>query len=825
VLLIRLNDIFPWLSIRNKLLIAFAGLSVLPLALVGIYSILTITQMMRQVSLEELTGSVRTIREKTENFLEDISSDLRVLQNSSSVEGWMQGRISQAPASQQRDLAQMGREFLAFARTKGIYYQFRLIDESGDEVFRVECDNPTDSARTFGIASPSELVEGHSRYYFLLIDRLGENQIAFAPAEVVHRGAERIPVMSFALPIFERRHRVGILVANVFEKNLLDVIETRRSTEPGRKIVLVTGDGHYVYHSEKKRDWNRLLASREEDNLQRDYPSAVASAILSGSEGTLAESTNEIISYAPLFKSNPSMSSAGNSLSFSVLVTVFVSVPESVVMGPVRSYAMTLLGFLALFLGSAIGLGLLATRQFTKPISQLQRGAEIVAEGHYEHRLEVKTHDEIEQLAHQFNRMATSLQAHDQELRAHRTHLEDMVLQRTRELLEEKTKLQLLLDNVPSAFVLLDPQYRILTVSAAFTRVTGLPLGEAVGKPYDEVDEFGVDGLWTTAATEGLNETHTRQIHHPDLGDRTLEYVAVPMKEGDHMTALLLIITDVTERKRLEQQWVQTEKLVAAGEMSSMIAHEFRNALTSVKMIVQLFAESKRFRKSEKKSLGVALDSIRHMESVVSELLSFARPKPLQFKPTDANRVLRDSLDFIKPHALRKNISLVSKLDPDIGELNLDESLFKEAVINVLLNGIQAIEACGDREKRGKVRATSRCVRLDVPLTASVYPGSPDQTSVPEIVLPRNGECIRIDISDNGCGISEVQLKKIFDPFYTTKANGTGLGLPMVQRTVVAHAGVVKVESTPKKGTTFSIYLPIPYDQKKQGHTIHSYRG
>jgi PAS domain S-box-containing protein len=400
-----------------------------------------------------------------------------------------------------------------------------------------------------------------------------------------------------------------------------------------------------------------------------------------------------------------------------------------------------------------------------------------------------------------------------------------MVHQRTRELLEEKTKLQLLLDNVPSAFVLLDPHFRILTVSAAFTRVTGLPLSDAVGKLYAEVDASSVDGIWTRAYTEGLNETQTRQIHHPDLGDRLLEYVAVPMKEGDQTTALLLIITDVTERKRLEQQWVQTEKLVAAGEMSSIIAHEFRNALTSVKMIVQLVGESKHFSKSEKKSLGVALDSIRHMESIVSELLSFARPKPLQFKLTNVNRVLRDSIEFIKPHAQRNSISLVSRLDADIGELPLDESLFKEAVINVLLNAIQAIEAQGDRARRGKVSATAGRVRLPAPLTGRTFPGSPDQASAPEIVLPRHGRCVRIDISDNGCGISQDQLKKIFDPFYTTKTNGTGLGLPMVQRTIVAHAGVLKVESFPGKGTTFSIYLPIPNAKKKQGRTDHSRRG
>ena len=435
---------------------------------------------------------------------------------------WMRKRNSNAGPAPSIDLTQIGNEILSFAKTKEIYYQFRLIDESGDELLRVECDNPGDSTKTFRIVTLPEAVEGRARSYFLLVDKLGKNQIAFAPAEVAHRGVQRIPVLSFALPLLENGRRLGILVANVFEKNLLDVIETKRHEEPERKVVLVTGDGHYLYHSEKKRDWNRLLASRDEDNLERDYEPAVAASIMSGGEGTLTEGTDEIISFAPLFATTPTAGGFARSLSFSVPIIVFVSVPASAVMGPARSYAIALFGFLVVFLCFAVGLGLLATRQFTKPISQLQRGAEIIAEGRYEHRLDVETHDEIERLAAQFNRMASSLQAHDQELRAHRMHLEDMVLQRTQELLEEKTKLQLLLDNVPSAFVLLNRNFRILTVSAAFTRVTGLPSGGVMGKQYSEVDEAGGD-MWASAFSNGAIESRTRQVRHPDSGDRLLE--------------------------------------------------------------------------------------------------------------------------------------------------------------------------------------------------------------------------------------------------------------------------------------------------------------
>jgi two-component system sensor histidine kinase AtoS len=213
------------------------------------------------------------------------------------------------------------------------------------------------------------------------------------------------------------------------------------------------------------------------------------------------------------------------------------------------------------------------------------------------------------------------------------------------------------------------------------------------------------------------------------------------------------------------------------------------------------------------------------MERIVTELLSFARPKPLQFKPTNINRLLRDSIDFIRPHAQRKDISLASAFDADIGEIPLDESLLKEAMINILLNGIQAIDADGRVAKRGKVTATSKIVLLPTALTGGVDRGGTNKTGDPGITLPRRSPCVRITISDNGCGITDDHLDKIFDPFYTTKTNGTGLGLPMVQRTIAAHGGILQVSTLVHKGTTFSIYLPLTNGKANERNGNHSRRG
>ncbi len=817
----NLNKFFPWLSIRNKLLIAFAGLSILPLAFVGVYSILSNVRLMRSVALGELTEDVQTIRDKSENFLDDIYSDLRVLQNSSFVESWMANGGTSPPKASVSDLRGIATELMAFATTKGIYYQFRLLGESGDELLRVECDRPDDSVRTYRAVSASELRQNRETYYFLLVRGLANDQIAFTPAEVLGAGEGRIPVVSFAVPLVWKHRRKGILIANVFERKLIEVVENKNGAAENRTVVLATADGHYLYRSDMQKDWNRLLASRDEDNLRSQHTPTVVEAILSGKTGTVFEGMKDIISYAPLFGGNGGTHSYATTSSFVAPIFVFESESSSVVFGPVRSYALTYVGFLLLFLIGAVVLGLIATRQITTPIAELQRGAEVIAHGNYVSPLHVETHDEIEKLADQFNRMASSLKEHEQEIQKHRTQLERMVAQRTHELQEEKGKLQAVLDNVPSAFVLLDRSFRIQTVSAAFASVTGIAL-----RDIDRMNPFrlvgvagtGVANPWERAAQTGKIETLLQQLDEEGKSRRFLEYLAIPMRDDNGLRAVVVIITDITRRKNLEQQLVRTERLMAAGEMSSIIAHEFRNALTSVKMILQLFVESERATRNEKKSLAVALDSIYHMETIVTELLNFARPKPVQLAMTDLNKVVQESLDFVNPHIQQHDVKVVVSLDRKIVQRPLDASRMKEAIINLLLNALQAMDGERTPATRHVLDISTKRVRLEKTVRDVGYrenvSGADEGENGSEVVLERGSDCVVIEIRDSGKGIQREELRRIFDPFYTTKTNGTGLGLPMVKRTVLAHGGIVTVESVPGNGTTFRIYVSSTYEER-----------
>ena len=142
----------------------------------------------------------------------------------------------------------------------------------------------------------------------------------------------------------------------------------------------------------------------------------------------------------------------------------------------------------------------------------------------------------------------------------------------------------------------------------------------------------------------------------------------------------------------------------------------------------------------------------------------------------------------------------------------------KEAFINLLLNAIQAMDGQGGRDRK-KLRVTSKSVRRRSPILPLRYDFSSskekDSVNVPGNGIPKNTLCALIEVHDTGGGIPSSMLDRIFDPFFTTKTNGTGLGLPMVQRTIRSHNGVIDVESREGKGTIFHIYLPYNNETKK----------
>jgi two-component system sensor histidine kinase AtoS len=201
------------------------------------------------------------------------------------------------------------------------------------------------------------------------------------------------------------------------------------------------------------------------------------------------------------------------------------------------------------------------------------------------------------------------------------------------------------------------------------------------------------------------------------------------------------------------------------GRLAAGIAHEIRNLLTSVKMILQLQQEKNKTNESAH-PLEVAAQSVYRMEEVINDLLRFARPTPFEFQSLNINRTIEESVQVVKPEFDKRSIVLSMALDPAIIDIQLDANHIREAIINILLNASQAIEQDGEIFIQSKLTRLSRRME-DFAYTNMKNPGS--YLVAPKMILSKGEEVVTIEIKDNGPGIPQKNLSNIFNPFFTTK--------------------------------------------------------
>jgi signal transduction histidine kinase len=206
------------------------------------------------------------------------------------------------------------------------------------------------------------------------------------------------------------------------------------------------------------------------------------------------------------------------------------------------------------------------------------------------------------------------------------------------------------------------------------------------------------------------------------------------------------------------------------------------------------------------------------MEDIVSQLLHFSRPKPMVFKQENINDIVLESIKFTELHSQKKQIIVETDLNQNIPLINIDRHHLKEALVNLILNAIQAISSKNNTDQLRNITIRTECHVLkntlrDVAINdiCQSTSGKKKRIKTPQLILEQGKSCLLLTIQDTGIGIKSKNLNRIFNPFYTTVSQGgTGLGLSMVKRTINAHKGIIKTESKVDKGTVFFIYLPLP---------------
>jgi len=235
----------------------------------------------------------------------------------------------------------------------------------------------------------------------------------------------------------------------------------------------------------------------------------------------------------------------------------------------------------------------------------------------------------------------------------------------------------------------------------------------------------------------------------------------------------VIVFEDVTEFERMKDRLERDERLMAMGEMAARMAHEIKNPLGSMELFLSMLLNEK-LRQQDRKYIDYVLFGVKTIDRIINNLLSYTKPKTLALTETRLSQVIKETLDFMSLSAQSRGISL--EVDTCFGEPSFfDPDLIKLVIMNFISNAIDAME---------RINGTIK------------------------VALKEEGKYAVIVISDNGIGMSEELQKNIFNPFFTTKDKGVGLGLYIVYNIIKAHGGYIEVESVEGSGSSFSIYIP-----------------
>jgi len=277
-----------------------------------------------------------------------------------------------------------------------------------------------------------------------------------------------------------------------------------------------------------------------------------------------------------------------------------------------------------------------------------------------------------------------------------------------------------------------------------------------------------------------------REIHLRRT-DQTINLSILPLIGNGEPEGHVIIFVDITEKRMREMQLRQAESLAALTTLSAGVAHEIKNPLTSIDIHIQLMKkEMARHDGEDIKNmdnlLAIVKEEVDRLNSIVQDFLFTVRPMSMNLSVENINEIVKEMTQFLRYEVEEENIIFTLDLDEDIPKVVVDPKYLKQALLNVIKNAIEAIHGGGE-------------IRV---LTRSTEDGD-----------------VSVQIIDNGEGIPENRLGKIYEPYFTTKKFGSGLGLVIVYKIIKELGGTIKVKSKEGVGTTFSIVLPVLEKKKK----------
>lgn len=340
-----------------------------------------------------------------------------------------------------------------------------------------------------------------------------------------------------------------------------------------------------------------------------------------------------------------------------------------------------------------------------------------------------------------------------------------------------------LVENMPIGLLAIDEKGTVASFNQTAETILHRPAREVLLRKAQEILPVSLSDFIRQLKEKGSIEREVLCSLPGDI-EIPLEVVGTTLREeGGGFIGHVVLFRDLTEIHRLKEEVVRAQRLASIGRLAAGVAHEIRNPLSSIKGFATYFRERYREVPQDKQTAEIMIQEVERLNRVVGQLLEFARPMSVERRPTGARSLVQHSLRMVESQIREKEIRVETRIDEEIPRLAVDPDRLQQAMLNLYLNGIEAMEKGGT-------------------LTVSIQR------------MQGERRMVEVSVSDTGKGIGEEDLVHIFDPYFTTKSSGTGLGLAIVHKVVESHGGEVRAESEKGRGTKVILSLPDALEER-----------
>ena len=712
-----------------------------------------------------------------------------------------------------------------------LYSELAYVDANGRELVRIVAGQPSYDYRDLSdptqttyktetyFNQASQLDTGQlwvSRLHGWFVSRNDQLRGAETPFEAV-QGAIYRGVIRFATPIIKNNELQGVVVLSLDHRHLME--HTQHISPIGDQDVVFPSysSGNYAFMFDDHgwmiahpKYWDirgydhdgQLVPAYNADTPEKDIQSGripfnlfaasfihpnyprVAEAVLRGESGVVETinvgGSNKIMAYAPIYYAQGVYRDHNifGGITIGAEIDQFhqpAVATSHLIREEINNYLRQSWLVISLTIMFVVAIASLLANSIVRPVLSLTEGTRRMIRGNLSPEVKVSSNDEVGVLADSFNTMVEELNSRRQRL------LQTLQALRhsRKEILRERNFKDTVFENIETGLLTFDAENKVTSANGSACQILAIdrPGKDCSWKKllveWPELHE--VLGRWFAASSASESGSFREYIPMERKG-RTLTYrMALFPLSFRQQEGWLLTIEDLTERVNMRQQMARMDRLASLGRMSAGIAHEVRNPLTGVSLLLDELHDRLLGKESDQQLIRRALGEIERLESLVNEMLHFSSLPSPKLAYGRIEKVVQDSLFLIRKQCQRQKVKLIEQVDENLPEILLDADRLKQVLLNLLNNALEAMPDGGE-------------LKIEV------------ETANDEIL---------IRIADTGVGIPAEQLALIFEPFFTSKGQGTGLGLAISYNIISDRGGEIQIESNLGIGTTVLVSLPI----------------